>query len=62
MSPRNWYYSCLSSNEFKTTPMKTRIDIRRILQIPTKSAKKFKSFDQGLMGLGIKIATKESFK
>jgi adenine-specific DNA glycosylase len=42
--------------------MKTKIDIRRILQVPTKPAKKFKSFDQGLMGLGINITTKESLK
>jgi hypothetical protein len=42
--------------------MKTKIDIRRILNVPTKSSKKIKSFDQGLMGLGIKITTKESLK
>ncbi|MEY3236823.1 MAG: hypothetical protein RI883_924 [Bacteroidota bacterium] len=62
MSVLKWYYSCLSSVEHNIPIMKTKIDIRRILQVPAKSTKKIKSFDQGLMGLGIKITTKESLK
>jgi hypothetical protein len=42
--------------------MKTKLDIRKILQKTDKNTKKNSSFDQGLIGLGVKITTKTSDK
>lgn len=38
--------------------MKTKLDIRKLLQGSKKNSKQNVSFDQGLMGLGVKINTK----
>lgn len=38
--------------------MKTKLDIRKLLQNSKSNNKKVRSFDQGLLGLGVKFNTK----
>jgi hypothetical protein len=38
--------------------MKTKIDIRKILQERLLNKKKFKTFDEGLLNLGVKFKPK----
>jgi hypothetical protein len=40
--------------------MKTKIDIRKILQERLLNKKKFKTFDEGLLKLGVKFKQKEN--
>jgi hypothetical protein len=40
--------------------MKTKIDIRKILQERLLNKKKYKSFDEGLLNLGVKFKQKEN--
>jgi hypothetical protein len=39
--------------------MKTKIDIRKILQERLLNKKKFKTFDEGLLHLGVKFKQKQ---
>jgi hypothetical protein len=40
--------------------MKTKIDIRKILQEQLLNKKKFKTFDEGLLHLGVKFKRNEN--
>lgn len=42
--------------------MKTKLDIRKLLQSTRKTSKQNVSFDQSLLGLGVKINSKPAEK